>query len=80
MLLDQKLKQAALSAGLKHLLRGGRKSTERICRNILELGSSLADRPFSTDQLAALYEELQGRLAQMDLEEVRQWVIGKFGL
>lgn len=80
MVLDQRVKQAALNAGLKHLLQNGRRSRERVCRNILELGGSLCSRKVPEERMAEFYEELLGRMQAMDFEELKAWVIDKFGL
>lgn len=80
MVLDQRVKQAALNTGLKHLLRNGKKSRERICRNILELGASLCSKRVPEDRMAEFYEELLEHMQVMEFEELRAWVIARFGL
>ena len=80
MVLDQRVKQAALNTGLKHLLRNGRKPRERICRNILELGGSLCGKKVPDERLAQYYAELLDRMQAMEFEELKAWVIAKFGL
>lgn len=80
MSLDKKLKQAALSVALRHMLKNKEKSKERTCRNIIELGKELSSKPILETDLSSLYKELIGIIDDSGEEKLKSWIINAFQL
>lgn len=80
MSLDKKLKQAALSVALRHMLKNKEKSKERTCRNIIELGKELSSKPILETDLSSLYKELIGIIDDSGEEKLKSWIIKAFQL
>lgn len=78
MKLESKLKRAALDTALSHLVKGSKKSPERIARNILDIVSSISNDTIDETQKSFFQKDLLKLLDKNNYEELRSWIIKTF--
>lgn len=78
MALDDKIKRVTLMVSIKHLLKGAKKSPERVARNIIEIGCNA--RKMETEKIEQkLYDELLELIKSAKEQTIINWVMEHFG-
>lgn len=78
MILESKLKQAALTVALDISLRRMKKSPERCARNLVELGLTAYPDEFSKKDRLDIYQKLLDLCKEDNTEEVRALFFNTF--